>query len=65
MCKRFYEYTWELKRNFDMLRPEIEKYLDNFNNKNFLSSPIESTVEEKSYQTFADIIFIINKSKYH
>jgi hypothetical protein len=53
--------SWKLKRNFELLKPIIQNYLDNFNAKNVNDLYINFKYKGKS-QTFnalTDIIFIV------
>ncbi|KAB2918850.1 MAG: hypothetical protein F9K23_01540 [Bacteroidetes bacterium] len=53
--------SWKLKRNLDVLTPSINKYLDDFCNKNINDLRVSFTYSGKS-QTFsalADIIFVV------
>lgn len=49
--------SWKMKRNFKLLEPKINKYLDYFNNRNSLKD-IEFKFNDKNHKTKADIIFI-------
>ena len=51
--------SWQLKRNFDLLKPKIQEYLESFTKESFIEKKIEFTFNEKIYNTYADVIFII------
>jgi hypothetical protein len=53
--------SWKLKRNLDLLKPSILKYLDSFKNKKTENLKITFEYKGKSqiYTALADIIFII------
>ena len=45
--KNNFEESWKLKRNLDLLKPVIKKYLDNFNKKNIKDLKINFTYKDK------------------
>lgn len=51
--------SWRLKRNFELLKPSIKDYLDNFETKNTEKLKVDFLYKEKEYQSLADIIFIL------
>lgn len=51
--------SWKLKRNFNLIKPQISSYLDNFKKDNFLNNIIQFNFKQKQYKTLADIIFIV------
>ena len=59
--KEDFSASWKLKRNLDLLKPEIYRYLDNFETKSLNDMKIEFTYQGKSkvYKTYADIIFVM------
>ena len=54
-----WEESWKLKRNFELLDPVITNYLNNFNFNNV--KKINFEFGGKAYETYSDIIFIINE----
>jgi hypothetical protein len=52
--------SWELKRNFDLLVPSINKFLDNFSTTNITDLEIEFNYKSKPnlFHSLAQIIFI-------
>ena len=56
-----FDNSWKLKRNLDLLKPNIKKYLDNFTEKNVKELKITFNYKGKD-QTFtalSDAIFIL------
>ncbi|MDR3112860.1 MAG: hypothetical protein LBU09_00605, partial [Endomicrobium sp.] len=53
--------SWKLKRNIDLLKPAITKYLNNFTNKkiNDLQISFDFKGKPHSFNAFADIIFVL------
>ncbi len=53
--------SWKLKRNLDLLRPEILAYLDNFNNKKMDDLEIRFNYKGRmqTFTSLTDIIFVI------
>ena len=53
--------SWKLKRNIELLKPTILKYLDNFNYKDLSDLKIKFEYKGKSqqYTALTDIIFVI------
>lgn len=53
--------SWKLKRNIELLKPKITKYLNNFiyTKDNIDDLKIEFNYKNKTYTTLTDIIFII------
>ncbi|WP_446425423.1 hypothetical protein, partial [Mailhella sp.] len=51
--------SWKLKRNFNIIRPKVFEYLDNFTKDSMLNNSIEFEFSGRKYNTFADIIPII------
>lgn len=52
------ENSWKLKRNFNVLKPKIKDYLDNFDRTQIISNPIRFTFGGVSYTSCADCVFI-------
>ncbi len=50
--------AWELKRNFKLLKSEILKYLNDFDEKELLNNKIFFEFKNNNYETLSDIIFI-------
>ncbi len=55
--------SWKLKRNMDLLGPKINKFLNSFDSRNLERYKIEFEYQGKngSYQSYSDIIFVINE----
>ncbi len=53
--------SWKLKRNIDLLKPKIIKYLDNFKNIKIEDLKLNFEFKDKpqKFTTFTDIIFIL------
>lgn len=51
--------SWKLKRDIERLRPAINTYLDNFNNKRVQDMQLSFEYSGRTYQTYSDIIFVI------
>jgi hypothetical protein len=53
--------SWKLKRNLDLLKPTILKYLDNFKDKKIESLKVTFGYKGKpqTFTALADIIFIV------
>ncbi len=53
--------SWKLKRNLDLLKPTILKYLDSFKNKKLADLKIEFTYKGKTrtFTALTDIIFVV------
>jgi hypothetical protein len=53
--------SWKLKRNIDLLKPTIEKYLNNFNRKNIddLQVSFEFKGKPHGFTALADVIFVV------
>jgi len=53
--------SWKLKRNLDLLRPAIQKYLDNFSRKNTFDLKINFNYKGKpqSFSALTDVLFVI------
>jgi len=49
--------SWKLKRNFDLLKPQITKYLNGFDASNLIN--VDFHFKNKSYKSLADALFII------
>jgi len=49
--------SWKLKRNFELLRPKIKAYIDNFNSGNL--EKVNFQFKNRSYNSLADALFII------
>jgi hypothetical protein len=54
-----YEDSWKLRRNFDLLKPTINNFLDNFSTQDFARSKTNFTYAGRSYQCLADCVFVI------
>ena len=56
-----FDNSWKLKRNLDILTPEIVTYLDNFSKKDIKNLKIKFKYKNRinEYTAIADIIFII------
>jgi hypothetical protein len=54
-----FDNSWKLKRNLDLLKPSIEKYLDNFNQKNLDDLKISFKYKDNDYNALSDIIFVV------
>jgi vacuolar-type H+-ATPase subunit H len=52
--------SWKLKRNFDILKPSINNYLDNFRTKNIEDLKLNFTFKGKpnSFNVLTDVIFV-------
>ena len=50
--------SWKLKRDIERLRPAINDYLDNFNNKDINDMLLSFDYSGRKYQTYSDILFI-------
>jgi hypothetical protein len=60
--KNDFDNSWKLKRNLDLLRPNINHYLDNFYTKNKDDLKIEFSYSGKgSFTALSDIIFVIKE----
>ena len=58
--KNNFEDSWKLKRNIDLLRPSIKKYLDKLNNKKLEDLKVNFKYKNKGdFEAYADVIFII------
>ena len=56
--------SWKLKRNLDMLKPNIISYLDNFSTKTLDQMTINFTYKNKGeFTAYSDILFITKQSK--
>jgi hypothetical protein len=49
--------SWKLKRNFDLLKPQITKYLNGFNASRLVR--VDFQFKNKHYESLADALFII------
>jgi len=49
--------SWKLKRNFDLLKPKITKYLNEFDVNNLIN--VDFYFKNKPYKSLADALFII------
>lgn len=54
-----WDNSWELKRNLNLLEPKIQEYLHSFSSKNIEDLRLSFNYKSRSYQTYADIIFVI------
>lgn len=56
--------SWQLKRNIDLLRPKINSYLDNFNNKKLDDMKLTFEYKDKPnpFTVYGDILFITTQS---
>lgn len=56
-----FEGSWKLKRNIDLLKPTILKYLDNFKNKKVSDLKVSFTFKGKpqTFTALADVIFVV------
>lgn len=50
--------SWKLKRNVDLLAPAISAWTSSFTRTSIEQKRISFSYNEKSYQTFADVIFV-------
>lgn len=57
--KANFNSSWKQKRNFELLRPSIKKYLDNFAAENAEDLKVTFLYKDKIYQALSDVIFII------
>jgi vacuolar-type H+-ATPase subunit H len=53
-----YDSSWKLRRNLDLLKPTIEKYLDGFANKNYEDLKTVFTYSGEKYSCLADCVFV-------
>jgi hypothetical protein len=53
--------SWKLKRNFDLLKPTIEAYLDDFKNKKIADLKVKFNFKGKpqTFTALTDIIFVV------
>ena len=53
--------SWKLKRNLDLLKPAIEKYLDSFSRKKTTDLKVEFEYKgkPKTFTALADVLFVI------
>lgn len=54
-----FDNSWKLKRNFALLQPEINNYLNQFSSKNTNDLKLSFQFKGKTYSTLADILFIV------
>jgi len=55
-----FDNSWKLKRNLDLLRPKIETYLNEFDNKQIDDLKISFTYNKtKEFTAIGDIIFVV------
>ena len=54
--------SWQLKRNIDLLKPQINAYLDNFQNKKMddLKLSFNYKGRPNTFTAYSDILFIVN-----
>lgn len=55
-----WEDSWKLKRNIELLRPNIESYLNSFIQRSIDDMKVEFSYKNSNYTTYADILFIID-----
>ena len=57
----YFSNSWKLKRNIDLLKPTILKYLDNFKDKNIEDLKIEFKYKggAQTFTSLTDIIFVV------
>ncbi|MEY4935638.1 MAG: hypothetical protein RIS64_1997 [Bacteroidota bacterium] len=53
--------SWKLKRNLELLKPTIQKYLDNFNTKNVNDLQVTFAYKGKIqiFKALTDILFVV------
>jgi hypothetical protein len=51
--------SWKLKRNIDLLKPEINSYLDKFCEKRLEDLLVPFEFKKKHYSAYADVIFVV------
>lgn len=51
------EQSWKMKRAFSLIEPQVNTYLDSFNEHSL--KHIKFTFEKKEYHSLADIIFVV------
>ena len=54
-----FDNSWKLKRNFDLLTPVIQNYLDNFPKKKIEDLKINFRYKNQQFTVCSDIIFVI------
>ncbi len=53
-----YEGSWKLRRNLDLLKPSIEKYLNGFTDKKTAGLQTTFMYSGKEYTCLADCVFV-------
>lgn len=53
------EQSWRMKRAFSLIEPKVNSYLDTFNDQSL--KKIDFTFNKKSYESLADIIFVVKE----
>ena len=53
------EQSWRMKRAFSLIEPKVNSYLDTFNDQSL--KKINFTFNKKSYESLADIIFVVKE----
>jgi hypothetical protein len=51
--------SWKLKRSIDLLKPEINSYLDKFHEKCLEDLLVPFEFRKKHYSAYADVIFVV------
>lgn len=52
--------SWKLKRNIDLLSPNIQSYLDSFARRNIEDMKVTFSFKGSDYTAYADVLFIID-----
>lgn len=53
-----YDSSWKLRRNLDLLKPTINQYLGDFDNKNIEDLKVSFKYAGKEYHCLADCVFV-------
>lgn len=53
--------SWKLRRNLDLLKPAIKRYLDAFAQNNLDDLKIAFSYAGKRYRSLADCVFVIKR----
>ncbi len=54
-----FDESWKLRRNLDLLKPAINKYLDEFSNRDTKDLQTKFSYGGKEYQCLSDCVFVI------
>ena len=51
--------SWKMKREFTLIEPKVNQYLDNFTENSLM--PIRFSFNKKPYSSLSDILFVIKE----